>query len=249
MIRVSLTDNFSRLDRLLMVIEREQMPFAIARALTDMAQLGQKTITRAIPEIFAKGGPPKSFTVNSVVAKPATKATLAAMVFIKDTQAKYLALEETGGTRTPKTSALVMPGSSEADLHDVHGNLPEGLLRKLKSAVRTTKSNAKKARRATAALARASRKAGNKAAIGLPGSGPSQRDSGIVYFSRHGPHDRGTGGYYERVAGGHLRRLTGFEATAEYKPIFHYHERIAAVIQPAFAPALMRRLQEAIGSS
>ena len=67
-------------------------------------------------DYFAKGGEPKSFTVNSVVAKPATKSTLSAMVFIKDKQAAYLALEETGGTREPKGTALVLPGSEAADL-------------------------------------------------------------------------------------------------------------------------------------
>ena len=56
MIKVSLVDNFSALDKALQLLEKEQMPFAIARALTDMAQLGQKTITREIPEIFSKGG-------------------------------------------------------------------------------------------------------------------------------------------------------------------------------------------------
>jgi hypothetical protein len=45
-----------------------------------------------------------------------------------------------------------------------------------------------------------------------------------------------------------LRRLTGFEPTGTYRPTFAYHDRLAAVIQPAFAPALMRRLQEAITS-
>ena len=119
MIRVSLTDNFSTLDRLLMVLERDQMPFAIARALTDMAQLGKATITREIPAIFSKGGPPKPFTVNSLVARPASKSTLAAEVFIKDTQASYLQLEETGGTRSPRGAALVLPGSSAPALHEL----------------------------------------------------------------------------------------------------------------------------------
>ncbi len=242
MIRVSLTDNFSTLDRLLVVLERDQMPFAIARALTDMVQLGKATITRKIPAIFSKGGPPKPFTVNSVVARPASKSTLAAEVFIKDTQAAYLQLEETGGTRSPRGAALVLPGSSAPALHDSHGNLPEGLLRKLRAATRATRANAKQARRV-------SRKVGAGGAggtIDLPGK--PQRDSGIVYFEGHGPHGHGTGGYYERLAGGHLRRLTGFEPTGTYRPIFAYHARLAAVIVPAFAPALMRRLREAIAS-
>jgi hypothetical protein len=246
-IKVSLIDNFSALDRWLMVIEKDQMPYAIARALTDMAQLGKATITHDIPTIFGKGGPPKDFTINSVVAKPATKETLAAEIFIKDKQAKYLQLEETGGTRSPKGAALVLPGSEAPDLHDVHGNLPEGLLRKLRAAVKQTKRGGKQSRRARAALTRASRKAGGGAVVSLP-DGHQERDSGIVYFSQHGPQGRGTGGYYERMPGDKLRRLTGFEATEEFKPIFHYHERLVAVITPAFAPALMRRLQEAIGS-
>src|SRR4051812_45606556 len=222
------------------------MPFAIARALTDMAQLGQKTITREIPEIFAKGGEPKSFTVNSVVAKPATKSTLSAMVFIKDKQAAYLALEETGGTRDPKGTALVLPGSEAADLHDVHGNLPEGTLRKLKQAARMTAANARKARRAKAKLAQASRKTGAppQQQVPLP-----TETGGIVYFSGHGPHGRGTGGYYERLEGHRLRRLTGFEAHSKNRPISRSHERIAEAVQPAFAAALMTRLHEAIASA
>jgi hypothetical protein len=245
-IKVSLVDNFSALDKALQLLEKEQMPFAIARALTDMAQVGQKTITREIPEIFSKGGEPKSFTVNSVVAKPATKSTLSAMVFIKDKQAAYLALEETGGTRDPKGTALVLPGSAAADLHDTHGNLPENTLRKLKQAARMTATNGRKARRARAQLAARSRKAGAppQQAVPLP-----TETGGIVYFSHHGPHGRGTGGYYERLAGHHLRRLTGFEGHAEYQPIFRYHERIAEAVQPAFAAALMQRLHEAIASA
>jgi len=241
MIRVNLTDNFSTLDRVLIVLERDHMPFAIARALTDMAQLGKATIAREIPAIFSKGGPPKPFTVNSAVARPASKSTLAAEVFIKNTQAAYLQLEETGGTRSPRGAALVWPGSSAPALHDSHGNLPEGLLRRLRAAARTTRANAKRARRASRKVG-----AGGAGAIDLPGK--PQRDAGIVYFEGHGPHGRGTGGYYERLADGHLRRLTGFEPTGTYRATFAYHARLAAVIVPAFAPALMRRLQEAIAS-
>jgi hypothetical protein len=53
-------------------------------------------------------------------------------------------------------------------------------------------------------------------------------------------------GCCERLAGGHSRRLTGLEPTGTYRHIFAYHARLAAVIEPASAPALMRRLQEAI---
>jgi hypothetical protein len=246
MIKVSLTDNFNALEMALIQLEQEQMPYATARALTDMAKLGQAVITRDIPQLFGQGGPPKPFTIASVVAKSATKDNLAAMVFIKDKQAAYLALEETGGTRQPKGRALLLPGSERAELHDVHGNIPEGLLRKLRSAARKTSKNAAVAsKRAKAALARASRKA--------PGAGvrPAVTDrlagTGIVYFSGAGPHGRGTAGFYERD-GAHIRRLVGFESASHYKPIFKYHERIQAVVGPAFASALIRRLIEAQSS-
>lgn len=243
MIKVSLTDNFNALETALMLLERDQMPYATARALTDMAQLGQAVITRDIPQLFSQGGPPKPFTINSVVAKSASKDNLAAMVFIKDKQAAYLALEETGGTRQPRGRGLLLPGSERADLRDEHGNIPEGLLRKLRAAARkTTKNAAVASKRAKAALARASRKAPGAGV--RPAVSDTQAGTGIVYFSGAGPHGRGTGGYYERE-GKHIRRLVGFESATHYKPIFKYHERIQAVVGPAFASALIRRLVEA----
>ncbi|TDH58250.1 hypothetical protein E2C06_33595 [Dankookia rubra] len=54
--------------------------------------------------------------------KPATKRELVAEVFVKDRQAEYLALQETGGTRQPAKQALVIPGK-DASLNS-YGNLP-----------------------------------------------------------------------------------------------------------------------------
>jgi hypothetical protein len=241
MIRVSLTDNFSALDRALMVLERDQMPFAIARTLTEMAQLGRATITRDIPTIFSQGGRPKALTIDSVSMKSATKSTLAAEVFIKDKQAAYLQLEETGGTRNPRGVALVLPGSDAADLHDVHGNLIEGLVRRLRAAAKKAQGKSRRGLQLKRGI-----KGGSGSAPRMA-SAPA-RDSGIVYFSCHGPHGRGTGGYYERLPGGHLRRLVGFQSHGTYRPVFSYHARLEAVIRPAFAPALMRRLAEAIAT-
>lgn len=239
MIELSLRDNFSLLDRALMKLERDQMPYAIARALTDCAQASKAEITKEIPRIFSKGGPPKAFTINSLVAKPASKNDLeaGAMVFIKDAQAKYLALEETGGTREPAKAALVMPGSSSVDLHDPHGNLPEGFLRAIRQEVKqaTTSRN-----RAARARAKASKLSGSSA-VKIPAGNSSQE--GVVYIPGASPWG-GTGGYFRRENGG-LKRLVGFEGEARYRPIFHYRDRVAAVCERTFAKALMSRLMEA----
>ncbi|MBX6382093.1 MAG: hypothetical protein IRZ07_03830 [Microbispora sp.] len=106
---------------------RRQIPFATAKALTATADAARIAVTRSLPQTFDR---PTPFTLRAIGIKAATKRDLTARVFVKDAQAKYLALEETGGTRTPdKGVALVMP---KAVARNAFGNIPKGMLQRLK---------------------------------------------------------------------------------------------------------------------
>lgn len=119
--------DFRPFARTLDELARRQVPFATARALTEMANAAAVANRRALPSIFDK---PTPFTMAGIAVKPARKNDLVARVFVKDRQAEYLVLEETGGTRKPERSkhggsgggqALVMP---KAIKRNAFGNIP-----------------------------------------------------------------------------------------------------------------------------
>lgn len=123
MIRIDMRDVMASLDS----AERMQVPFATAKALTACAQAAKVAVTRSLPTVFDR---PTPFTMQAVGIRTADKRHLEAWVFIKDRQAKYLELEETGGTRTPPKTALIMP---KAAPRNAYGNLPKGALQRMKA--------------------------------------------------------------------------------------------------------------------
>ena len=104
--KIDVTADIAALSKTLDDIGRNQIPFAAARAITSAAKLSAATVTQALPTIFDR---PTPFTMRAIGTTPATKANLTATVFVKDAQAAYLGLEETGGTRLPSGTALVIP--------------------------------------------------------------------------------------------------------------------------------------------
>lgn len=124
---IRVTSDIGRLRARLSDVARKQIPFATALALTRTAQAAQVAVTRSMPSVFDK---PNPFTMRAVAIQPATKAKPEARVFVRPVQAEYLRLEETGGVRTPKRKALVMPAAARVNQH---GNLPRGAMRTLKA--------------------------------------------------------------------------------------------------------------------
>lgn len=123
---ISFESNIREWTASLTAFERNQLPFATAKALTDVAQYDVKpAIERRIETAFDK---PVQFTKNGVAYRWATKTTLVSTVLIKDIQARYLALEETGGVRLPTKRALVMPVAQRVN---GFGNLPRGTVQRL----------------------------------------------------------------------------------------------------------------------
>lgn len=127
---VSVAADFARFAARLNVLGRDQLPFAAALALNQTARTARDDLTQALPSIFsAKGRPPTPFTMHSIGTSAAHKNNLAAMVFVKRQQARYLAIEETGGVRLRAPGAPVLTPVAVAV--NQYGNIPRALLRKL----------------------------------------------------------------------------------------------------------------------
>ncbi len=125
-LEISFESNLREWTASMTAFERGQVPFATAKALTDVARLDVKpAIERQIDSAFDK---PVEFTRRGVAYRPAYKGALSSRVLIKDMQNAYLMIEEYGGVRTPKKRALVIPSAQKLNSH---GNLPKGTVKRL----------------------------------------------------------------------------------------------------------------------
>lgn len=229
MFGISVKSDLAKMAATLTDVQRKQLPFATAAALNDAARAVASGVNAAMPSIFDR---PTPFTQRSAFAPPAlraTKSNLSATIAIRPIQAEYLALEETGGTRTPgmntriHAKALLGPGALRLDRF---GNIPSGATKRL---------------RAQAAQVAATRQAN----VGKPRAERTKLRSGIVYI-KGGTRQahRHPGGFF-RFNNGKLTRLTGFVARAHYQPRLHFHERAALLAPPAFRAAFPLRLAQA----
>lgn len=111
--------DFRPLVRRLDDVAKRQVPFAAATALTETARVAAGAVTRQLPSIFDK---PTPFTMRAIAVEPARKGKLEARVFVRDRQAEYLMVQETGGTKAPKNKAFVLPRAIRTNQY---GNLPK----------------------------------------------------------------------------------------------------------------------------
>lgn len=94
MFEIRVTSNVKEISKKLNDFARKQLPFAIARAVTELAREAQRAERARMESIFDK---PKPFTLDSVRVFGATSETLTAGVFTMDRAANYLSPFEDGG--------------------------------------------------------------------------------------------------------------------------------------------------------
>jgi len=128
-------------------LERNQLPFATALALTETAKLAKQAIETAMPTVFDR---PTPHTLDALRLIPATKQRLEARVWIKDEAdgaapaSRWLTPEVYGGPRNDKRSEallkargilppgkFVVPGKGMK--LDRYGNVGRGQLQKILS--------------------------------------------------------------------------------------------------------------------
>ncbi len=127
----------------------KQIPFAMAKALTQTAIQAQTDIVQAIAQVFDR---PTPYTLNWTHVIPATKDRLESFVQLKDSAAKgtpaikFLDPEVFDGERNPKrgekalqrmgalaSGSFIMPGAGLK--LDQYGNISAGTMTKILSAV------------------------------------------------------------------------------------------------------------------
>lgn len=86
-------------------IAKKQIPFAVAKTLTNVAQKSQDEVRKNIREKFFIRKKSGGFE-SSIRIKPATKTNLTAEVY---TMAAFAALQQTGGIKKSKDGRLAIP--------------------------------------------------------------------------------------------------------------------------------------------
>lgn len=237
------TAEFSRMERaLLAVADGKQVRYAAAQALNDCTRAASVAVNQAMPAVFDR---PTRFTERAAVAPRDLAATpdhLTSVVTLRPIQAKYLTHEEIGGTRTPAEAtrkpgqALLLPGKTLP--LDAYGNIPVGAIARLQQQATANQ----RARRRAASIAAFK---GAKAARATVND-----DNTVVFLARDLPGNRaGIGGFFRRLAGHKLTRLTTFEAATHYTPRMHYHEQVVQAVRATWPTAMRRRLYAALASA
>lgn len=164
--------------------EKDQLPFATAKALTQTGQKVKLAVTATIQRSFDR---PTKYTLGSVFMKPATKANLVCEVNLKNWASKgappsvYLAPQVYGGNRQPKSSekimrrAGVLPGGmfwvpASGATMDRYGNMSTGQIVQVMSALKSFPETGYLANRSSRLGARANKNASNFF-VGKPAGG------------------------------------------------------------------------------
>ena len=123
--QISVKSNIKEVTKGLNSIQKKQIPFATARALTFTAKDGAKYINKASTKFVDR---PNPFTKRAFAFLKATKQTLTSTVFAKDVQGTYLKHIVEGTTRN-RRRGKPYPVSASKGLLDAYGNFGKGYSR------------------------------------------------------------------------------------------------------------------------
>jgi hypothetical protein len=118
--RIEIKDNLKEISKRLTYVQREQIPFAAAMALNDLAADVADELTKQMPNIFDR---PTPFTLKTYQSMPgrfygkrANKRSLTAIIDptasnLGERRMSYLKYQIDGGTRLPIKKAILVPTS------------------------------------------------------------------------------------------------------------------------------------------
>lgn len=102
---LSVRGDFKRATRYLTNVQRRQVPFATALALTRTAFDGREAAQEGMKSDL---NAPTPFTLKGVQVRKATKRRPVSVVFIEEKRADYLRWAIFGGTRRPKRRVIII---------------------------------------------------------------------------------------------------------------------------------------------
>lgn len=126
MIQIKIKTDTKRVKKWLSKVQKKQIPFATARAITQTLQIAKKDVLRQLDKDIRN---PVPFTRRGFRVDKADKKTLTGRLFILPKQNEYLQWQIFGGVRTPRGVAFAMrpakPGPGRIKLNRF-GNVPKG---------------------------------------------------------------------------------------------------------------------------
>lgn len=212
-----------------------QVRFAAAVALTRTA----KDVQRVMPAQLAQDlDKPTAFTTKGTFVRSARRDTLVSAVGFKDAQSKYMQYQVEGGVYKPPAAGIRLPGNVQLN---AFGNIPRGLVSKLKAAARDGSLGKAVAKRLNAAGNRRKGAAPIQLFYGQP-RGARWRDAPVGIWRRIPPSTPG--------GVGKLVPVILFEDTpAQYEQIFDFEGLARKVVQQNIQQNFDRALREALASA
>jgi hypothetical protein len=111
---VKIVVDTSQLEKSIDHVVNKQMPFALAKTLTDTVKDAQRALEAQLPKKLDR---PTRFSLKAFGVSRATKKNLEAVIFIKDIQAEYLKYAVEGGERQPAGKAHALPAKIRLNKH------------------------------------------------------------------------------------------------------------------------------------
>jgi len=236
--------------RTLNALEKNQLPYATALALTRTAQDAKKDLEAEIKRVFDR---PTPYTLNSLYVKPATKATLMAMVYLREfagkgtPATKYMSPNIFGQDRNVKrferalqrigilpAGMYIAPGEG-ADM-DAWGNLSRGQIVQVLSYFQAFGEQGYKANMAAAGKARLLKGSRRKGTLGY-----------AYFVARQGGHLKP--GIYKRVGfskGSAIKPIMMFVRKPVYRSIFRFYQIAQKTIDRVWQQNFSAAFQEAM---
>ncbi len=121
---IKIKADFKKVKRWLTKVEKKQIPFATAKAITQTLQIAKRDVIRQLNIDIDR---PTSFTRRGFRVERAEKSTLTGRLFILPKQNEYLRFQIFGGLRLPKGQAITLPPAKKMAggvRRDKFGNVP-----------------------------------------------------------------------------------------------------------------------------
>lgn len=242
MFNITIRSNMDAVMRDFRNLGERDVKLAAAKALTFT---GERVMEAEVGEIYRVFDRPKPYTINSLYLKPATPNNLAAKVLIKDrgyashggtAAADYLAPEVDGGPRNQKRfeKALIANGLMPAGMYavpgqraalDRYGNLSQGLIQQILSALGA-------AERTAGYLANRTKRS-------------AKRGKKVDYFVGQPGNGKGPLGIWQRVGRG-ARPIIIYVKQPSYAKRFDFYGVAERTVDRYFAKLFRERLTSAV---
>lgn len=226
--QINISSNIAQMQKRLNDLAKKQLPFATARALSDLAKQVQVAETAALPKVLDR---PTPFTMKAIGTVSANKYNLVAKVYMRDITAAYLEPYEFSGPHmlNKGNKALLVPVMSKTNQY---GNLPRSRLKTLLAKPNVFIGTIKFGK------------------SGQTISGVWQRPTvGVRRDGRKGTKGNTMTGNTRAGMQTGLKLLIRFEDNEPVKQRLHYMDRAKKIIKVGFYPAIEKALKQAMATA